>query len=282
MNYISPNLCPLHQSHELLSFQSSSNPYCQDQHKIHEDHMLLVSPPNTLGGCIILPTRQNKSSRCRRRRLSLTAEGGTDTADLNKRKKIMHRDVERQRREAMANLYKSLRSLLPHEYLKGKRSIGDHVNEATKYIRNLQNKIQELGEKRDRMKIKLSSASSNNSSTTADQHHHHHPDVERAISFPDHHHLNRVAVTVQQCLVGIEIVISYCELGFGGVGSSVFSLSKVLDQLVHEEGLNVISCVSTKVQQTSFHTILSETLDYVKFTNIDELPVILNLIFKIK
>ncbi|KAI9073034.1 hypothetical protein K1719_045013 [Acacia pycnantha] len=68
-------------------------------------------------------------------------------------KKLIRQHTERQRRQEMADLSASLRSLLPLEYIKGKRSASGHLNESAKYIKHLQNRIEELSCKRNRLRM---------------------------------------------------------------------------------------------------------------------------------
>ena len=101
---------PLQQSDDLV-YQIFSN---SNQHKIPQD---LITGHASLGGNPIIPSSMGKS----RRRKACHMEGSTEgfTCDKYKKQKL-HREIERQRRQDMASLYASLRSLLPDEYIKVK------------------------------------------------------------------------------------------------------------------------------------------------------------------
>ncbi|KAL2558551.1 transcription factor bHLH [Forsythia ovata] len=162
-------------------------------------------------------------------------ESQIESGNGNKLRKIIHRDVERQRRQEMANLYSSLRTLLPPEFIKGKRSISDHMHEAVNYINHMQKNIKELKMKKEMLQkcSKSGTPSSDDGSSNND---------------------SSNCIRVNLCQNGVEILIS-CSLK-----EKEFPLSTVLNELL-EMGLNVVSCVSTKSNEKSFHRIQSEASD---------------------
>lgn len=153
-------------------------------------------------------------------------------------KKIMHRDIERQRRQEMATLYASLRSHLPLEYLKGKRSISDHVHQAANYIKHLQKNIEELRDKRD--ELKKSSNISGTCSTVVEN--------SQCPSI-----MGDSVIFVRPASIGVEVVVNTsCKQGL--------PLSRVIDILVGE-GLSIVSCTSAKINQRLIYTLKSEVRD---------------------
>ncbi|XP_022734970.1 transcription factor bHLH126-like [Durio zibethinus] len=174
----------------------------------------------------------NKGSRGLQRKL--LASDKSEISNDDDKKKLMHRDIERQRRQEMATLYASLRTLLPLEYIKGKRAISDHMHGAVSYIKDLQNRIDELNAKRDELK-KLSSSSGFDQGTSSND------------SCPS-------SAVVRQSFDGVEVLIRT------GLGAQALTLSRVLELLL-EEGLDVVSCISTRIDGGLIHTIQSEVSD---------------------
>ncbi|KAI5346960.1 Hypothetical predicted protein [Prunus dulcis] len=175
--------------------------------------------------------QQRKSSLA----LTLDSAENQDKSNDDGKKKMMHREIEKKRRQEMAALYASLRSVLPLEYIKGKRSLAEHMNEAVNYIKHLQTRIKVLGRRRDELKIGTSSlpslsASSSTSSTSP-------------------------RVAVHPCFGGVEIVISR-----GGSVEQGLVLSRLLKILLGQ-GLTVISCATTQVNERLVYTIQSEVSD---------------------
>ncbi|XP_057996228.1 transcription factor bHLH36-like [Hevea brasiliensis] len=231
---------PSHQNNE-LSFEISSTPY--QENTIPQDLILSLQGHSTVDG--IDPSKKNKNGKDQQRNPCFSHKKDENSAESST-KRTMHREIERRRRQDMATLYTSLRNLLPLEYIKGKRAISDHIHQTVKYIKDLQKKIKELSVHRDEMK-NLSSLRVLG----------HEAEVERLNSFAP------TSVVVRSSFVGVEVVIN------SGFGKQVLHISRVL-QLLLEEGLSVVSCISTKVNQRVIHTIQSE-VSYMTCIDISEL-----------
>ncbi|XP_042001787.1 transcription factor bHLH36-like [Salvia splendens] len=137
-------------------------------------------------------------------------------------KKKVHKEIERQRRQEMAALYDSLRSVLPSKSIKGLRSASDQIAGATKYIRYMQNKVRQLKVKRDKM---MKSA-------------------ENSKGLP-------ISVRVKRCTGSAGVLI------FATAEGRSLRLSRVLQVLV-EEGLDVVDCNCTKFDGRLHCTIQCE------------------------
>ncbi|KAE8724021.1 putative Basic helix-loop-helix DNA-binding superfamily protein [Hibiscus syriacus] len=204
-----------------MFFQFSSN--SDPQNTIPQDEILDFVP---MGG----------SSRGRQRRL-LASEKRKDSHDDDDKKKSMHRDIERQRRQGMSTLCASLRTLLPLEYIKGKRAISDHMNGAVSYIKDLQKRIDELSAKRDELKkVSFDSTSSG-----------FHQGTSSNESFPS-------TAVVRKSLDGVDVVVRT------GHGAQALTLSRVV-QLLLDEGLDAVNCISTRIDGGLIHTIRLEVND---------------------
>ncbi|XP_012857558.1 PREDICTED: transcription factor bHLH125-like [Erythranthe guttata] len=156
-------------------------------------------------------------------------------------KKSAHRDIERQRRQEMSLLYSSLRSLLPLQYVKGKRAVSDHMHQAVIYIKHMQMKNEEM-----RIKIEKLNKLTNNVSETRSIL------EDRVIIEAAANSSPTYCVKINVCNGGgiNEILITSSS----SIDNGSFSLSKVFVKLL-QRGFNVISCVSTRVDNLFLHKI---------------------------
>lgn len=108
--------------------------------------------------------------------------------------------------------------------------MSDHMHEAVKYIKHLQNKIQELNKKRDELK--------------------------RLFNYPTKATENSGCDSLElrhSCTSGVEVVIN---------ARQGLALSRVL-QVLMGEGLIIVGFISTKVNQRLLHTIEAEVYIYI-------------------
>ncbi|KAI3508211.1 hypothetical protein L1887_23216 [Cichorium endivia] len=211
----------VHDHPYLISFQQEDN----IKPDLHE-HVSIVEDMGK--GFTGLPSSSSSKRGGNRtsNRPNFSANGEVDQMQ----KKVAHREIERQRRQEMTKLSASLRGLLPLEFVKGNRSVSDHMDQAVHYIKQKEENVKEISMKRDQLKklFETNESSMNHLSNT---------------------------VSVNWCDGGVEILINSCSIEEG------FSLSQVLNTLI-EEGLNIVSCSSTKVNDRLLHSIRSEASDH--------------------
>lgn len=116
------------------------------------------------------------------------------------------------------------------------------MHQAIGYIKNRQIKIQDLTARRD--ELKRMSATKN---TTIDDP----KGADKEKEQPRTCCPPLDVVRIEPCIGGVEITISTDSRG--GV-----ALSRVIHFLIHEQGMDVIGCTSTKVNERLLHTIKSE------------------------
>ncbi|KAE9617205.1 hypothetical protein Lal_00034540 [Lupinus albus] len=212
---------PLQRSNELV-YQFSNIPHQQD---------------NQFSGDLILDnydfldvndSDKIFSSSIQPKKLICGAEKSNHGDSNEHKKKMVHREIERQRRQEMATLHASLRSLLPLEFIKGKRSISEQMNGAVNYIKQMQENIKELGAKKDELK-KLTNSKLNN--------------------HVNNHSSSPFTIHENNGIVRIEVTIGFIE--------EKHKLSKLM-QLLLEEELDVVNCLSTEINGRLFHSVHCE------------------------
>ncbi|KAI3808849.1 hypothetical protein L1987_24812 [Smallanthus sonchifolius] len=215
-----------HQIPSLISFQQQARNQQDHVVELHDHVTMEANTYNQVNKARKRHGDQSPSSKPN----SATTEGATDSKDEHTQRKLVHREIERQRRQDMAKLCASLRGLLPLEFLKGKRSTSDHMHQAVNYIKHMQENIRVLSVKRDRLKKFM----------------------DTSVPHPN-------TVSISSCKEGIQILINSCSIEDG------FPLSRVLKAI--SEGLNVIAYTCTKVNQRLIHSIQTEVNDSVSTDN---------------
>ncbi|KAG6413923.1 hypothetical protein SASPL_126638 [Salvia splendens] len=213
---------PFQPSHDDLGFGiPTTSQTCQIQDDMNMDYHFLE--PNLINFSV----GSNDGEVSKRTDLEFCKRGQKERSNHGcTSKKVMHREVERKRRQEMSHLYASLRSHLPHHLLKGKLSVCDQIQEATSHIKKMEKNIEELKGRRNKLKSLSSSSCGKDESSNG-----------------------RDNVTVNIVSDGMEILISHSI-----ERSDDFELSQVLAEIQRSE-LDVIHIVSSRINERFVHKI---------------------------
>ncbi|XP_010677152.2 transcription factor bHLH125 [Beta vulgaris subsp. vulgaris] len=139
-------------------------------------------------------------------------------------------------------LYSSLLSLLPYENIKGNSSVCDHIEVAEIYIKDLEKSIKELQDKREKLHNSLSET----------------PNIIGRQSS-----ISSVNPSINDNYVKIKAFSKELEIEINAMveEDGVFPLSKVLKVVQLEEGLTIVNCAYSKVNQRWVHVIRCQVGD---------------------
>ncbi|XP_031120703.1 transcription factor bHLH118-like isoform X1 [Ipomoea triloba] len=217
--------------HQIPSQQPNGILSSSQQNYTMEDPTSWINPNNNDCG---------ESFKKKRKRREMKLQSGDDDDSC---RRALHRDVEKRRRNQMANLYESLRSLLPLQYIKGKRSASDHMQASVSYIKDLEKKVEGLHKKREKMIMKMKKTSSSSSNIV----------VEKEAKSAKWCCANDICVAVNKCEDGIEILMNTRHRR-GGVE---YPLSELLETLLRQ-GLNVVNCCYSHQEDRSLLRIQAQ------------------------
>ncbi|GLJ55372.1 hypothetical protein SUGI_1188520 [Cryptomeria japonica] len=179
-------------------------------------------------------TQQNTSAKFSDDGKQWKRRGGVD-------KKLLHKVIEKERRKQMKSRYSDLRSIIPEENFRGKTSITDQLSVATDYIRHMEQKVEELAKKRDKMKMNEMQDCYKEDKDTS---------LLECKAFPQ--------VNVNH--VGSLVLVTTSSL------RGDMALSRLLLAL-EEEGLHIISASSFTPDDKVFHSLQCKVFDKQKFTS---------------
>nr|GMC54047.1 transcription factor bHLH118-like [Ipomoea batatas] len=221
-NYLDDHPQLLHQ----IPSQQPNGILSSQQNYTMEDPTSWINPNNNDCG---------ESFKKKRKRREMKLQSGDDDDSC---RRALHRDVEKRRRNQMANLYESLRSLLPLQYIKGKRSASDHMQASVSYIKDMEKMLEGLHKQRENMIMMKKTSSSSNMV------------VEKEAKSAK---ADDISVAVNKCEDGIEILMNTRHRRRG----VAYPLSELLETLLRQ-GLNVVNCCYSHQEDRSLLRIQAQ------------------------
>lgn len=186
------------------------------------------------------------------RRKKTKATGGSHDHEAN-RESIgndhFQKLVERQRRNKMKGLCSTLISLLPDEYRKTKSTLADKLLEAVQYIRYLQDKVIDLREKRDLIKLSGTVKPFSNSSSV-------YGNLQASKALVSNVQDKFQTIRVSEFGPGIQVIVNTFK--------NQIDFSSLL-VLLEEAGVHVVSSTVSTINDRSFYSIHSKLSSFRHF-----------------